>query len=68
MKMKDKAHWTKTDESVWDAKGKDSGKEFEISIVTAKCSAYEKWAEQVNRFTPHMSYEYCPHCGVEMKR
>jgi hypothetical protein len=67
-KPSNKACWTNTDETVWDAKDKDSGQEFEISIVTSKCSACGKWAEQVNRFTPHMSYEYCPHCGVEMKR
>ena len=68
MQMNNKPHWTNTDETVWDAKDKDSGEEFEISIVTAKCSVCGKWAEQVNRFTPRMSYEYCPHCGKKMAR
>lgn len=64
--MNDKAHWTYTDETVLDAKDKDSGKEFEISIVTAKCSFCGRWAEQVNQFPPYMHYEYCPHCGKKM--
>lgn len=65
--MKDKAHWTNTDETVWDAKDKDSGQELEISIVTAKCSFCEKWSEQVNAFPPYMQYRHCPHCGAEMR-
>lgn len=64
--MKDKAHWTYTDETVWEARDKDSGQEFEISIVAAKCSACERWAEQVNQFPPYMKYEYCPNCGRKM--
>lgn len=64
--MKDKARWTNTDETVWDAKDKDSGQELEVSIVSAKCSACGRWAEQVNAFPPYMHYRYCPHCGVEM--
>lgn len=64
--MNDKPHWTKTDETVLDAKDKGSGQEFEISIVTAKCSVCGKWAEQVNMFPPYMHYEYCPHCGKKM--
>ena len=66
--MDDKAHWTDTDETVWEARDKDSGKEFEISIVTAKCSFCGKWEEQVNTFTPRMAYEYCPHCSRKMGR
>lgn len=66
-KPSNKANWTNTDETVWEARDKDSGKEFEISIVTAKCSFCGKWAEQVNAFPPYMHYEYCPHCGVKME-
>lgn len=65
-KPSNEALWTKNDETVWDARDKDSGEEFEMNIVTAKCSICGKWAEQVNNFTPHMSYEYCPHCGKKM--
>lgn len=65
-KPSNKAHWTDTDETVWEAKDKDSGEEFEIAIVAAKCSACECWAEQVNKFPPYMHYEYCPHCGRKM--
>lgn len=64
--MEDKAHWENTDETVWDARNKDSGEEFEISIATAKCSVCGKWAEQVNAFPPYMHYEYCPHCSRKM--
>lgn len=66
MQMNNKPHWANTDVTVWDAKDKDSGQEFEISIVTAKCSVCEKWSEQVNTFSPYMHYEYCPHCGKKM--
>lgn len=62
----DEAHWTNTDETVWEARSKDSGEEFEIDIVTAKCSVCGKWAEQVNQFPPYMHYEYCQHCGKKM--
>lgn len=62
----DKAHWTNTDETVLEARNKDSGEEFEIDIVTAKCSVCGRWAEQVNAVLPYMHYEYCPHCGVHM--
>ena len=65
--MNDKAHWTDTDETVWEARDKDSGEETEISIVAAKCSVCGRWAEQVNEFPPYMHYEYCPHCGKKMK-
>ena len=66
-KPSNKTYWTDTDETVWEARDKDSGEKFEISIVTAKCSFCGKWAEQVNTFTPHMHYEYCPHCGRKME-
>lgn len=65
--MNDKAHWTDTDETVWDARDKDSGEEFEIDIVTAKCSVCGRWAEKVNAFSTYMTYEYCPHCGRKME-
>ena len=65
--MDDKAHWTDTDERVWEARDKDSCEETEISIVTAKCSFCGKWAEQVNTFLPYMHYEYCPHCSRKME-
>lgn len=63
----DKAHLADTDETVWEARDKDSGQELEIDIVTAKCSSCEKWCEQVNTFTLYMHYEYCPHCGRKME-
>lgn len=65
-KPSNKTHWEDTDETVWEARDKDNGTEFEISIVTAKCSVCGKWAEQVNTFTPRMAYEYCPHCSRKM--
>ncbi len=64
--MKDKAHWTNTDETVWEARDKDSGEEFEISIVTAKCSFCGRLSEQANTFPPYMHYEYCPYCSRKM--
>lgn len=66
--MDDKAHWTNTDATLWDAKEKDSWQELEISIVAAKCSACGKWCEQVNKFSSYMCYEYCPHCGKKIKK
>lgn len=65
--MKDKAHWTNTVETVWNAKDKYGKQELEISIVTAKCSICGKWAEQVNTFPQYMLYKYCPHCGARME-
>lgn len=65
--MNDKANWADTDETVWDARNKDSGEEFEIDIVTAKCSVCGRWAEKVNAFSTYMTYEYCPHCGRKME-
>lgn len=64
--INDKAHWTDTNETVLEAKDKDSGEEFEISILAAKCSVCGRWAEQVNAFPPYMHYEYCPHCSRKM--
>lgn len=66
MQMDNKPQWEGTDVTVWDAKEKSSGQELEINIVSAKCSKCERWAEQVNVFTPYMRYEYCPHCGKKM--
>lgn len=65
--MNDKANWANADETVWDARNKDSGDEFEIDIVTAKCSVCGRWAEKVNAFSTYMTYEYCPHCGRKME-
>ena len=58
--------WMNTDETVWDAKEIDGKQQLEISIVSARCSVCNKWAEQVNDFTPYMKYELCPHCGAKM--
>lgn len=69
MQMNNKPHWTNTDETVWDAKDKNGEQELEISIVSAKCSVCERWAEQVNKFppSPSMTYNFCPHCGAKME-
>lgn len=64
--MNDKPHWADTDVTVWDAKENGIRQEFELEIVTAKCSDCGKWCEQVNKFSSYMSYEYCPHCGKKM--
>ena len=37
--MEDKAHWEDTDETVWDAKDKDSGEEFEIFKTVMTCGS-----------------------------
>lgn len=65
--MEDKAHWADTDERVWEVREKDSGEEFEISIVSARCSFCGRLSEQVNAFPPYMHYEYCPYCSRKME-
>ena len=49
-----------------DAKDKDGEQQLEISIVRAKCSVCERWAEQVNKLPPYMTYNFCPYCGTKM--
>lgn len=58
--------WLNTDETVWDAKDIDGKQQLVISIVSARCSVCNRWAEQVNNFPPYMKYEFCPHCGARM--
>jgi hypothetical protein len=58
--------WLNTDETVWDAKEIDGKQKLEISIVAARCSVCERWAEHVNNFSPYMKYNFCPHCGARM--
>ena len=58
--------WLNTDETVWDAKDIDGKQQLVISIVSARCSVCNHWAEHVNNFPPYMKYEFCPHCGAKM--
>lgn len=64
--MTDKPHWKNTNETIWDAKDKDSGEKLELNIVSAQCSVCKRWAVQVNVFPPYLYYECCPHCGKKM--
>lgn len=59
--------WMNTNETVWDAKEIDGEQKLEISIVSARCSVCNRWAEQVNNFPPYMKYDVCPHCGAKMQ-
>ena len=61
-----RGRWLNTDETVWDAKDIDGKQQLVISIVSARCSVCNHWAEQVNNFPPYMKYEFCPHCGARM--
>lgn len=38
-----------------------------FSIVSAKCESCGKYSEQVNQFPPYMQYDFCPHCGEDMR-
>lgn len=59
--------WQHTNTTRWDAKDKDGKQELEISIVSARCSVCERWAEQVNDDPPYMKYNFCPKCGARME-
>lgn len=64
--MAEHGYWANTNETVWDAKEIDGKQRLEISIVSARCSVCNRWAEQVNNFPPYMKYDVCPHCGAVM--
>ena len=64
--MAEHGYWMNTDETVWDAKEIDGKQQLEISIVSARCSVCERWAEQINQMPPYMHYDFCPHCGAIM--
>lgn len=64
--MAEHGYWDNTNETVWDAKEIDGKQQLEISIVSARCSVCDRWAEQVNSFPPYMRYNFCPNCGARM--